>query len=149
MRRTASWLLLSSTLPAATALTPEQEAQVRQIGAELRCPTCTGLPITESGDALSVQMRREVREQVKAGRSQREIDEWMVSRYGRAVLLKPPKQGLNLVLWGMPFLALGAGVVHFWCTLHFRQTRRGPHTATDPYLAQVRQATRPSESGDR
>ena len=132
MRRTASWLLLSSTLPAATALTPEQEAQVRQIGAELRCPTCTGLPITESGDALSVQMRREVREQVKAGRSQREIDEWMVSRYGRAVLLKPPKQGLNLVLWGMPFLALGAGVVHFWCTLHFRQTRRGPHTATDP-----------------
>ncbi|MFN4253306.1 cytochrome c-type biogenesis protein CcmH, partial [Deinococcus sp.] len=64
------------------------------MGAGLRCPTCTGLPITESGDALSVQMRREVREQVKAGQTERDIYALMATRYGNAALLKPPKQGL-------------------------------------------------------
>lgn len=127
--------LISVMLPVAAALTLEQEAKVRQIGAGLRCPTCTGLPITESGDALSVQMRREVREQVKAGQTERDIYALMATRYGNAALLKPPKQGLNLVLWGIPLLALWAGTVHFWRTFRFQQTGRRPGKATDPYRA--------------
>jgi len=114
----------------------------------LRCPTCTGLPITESGDALSIQMRREVRDQVKASQSERDIYGLMVARYGSATLLKPPKQGLNLVVWATPLLALGAGAVHFWRTFRFQQTRREPGTATDPYLAQVRQEAGSRKSGD-
>ncbi|MCD0159836.1 cytochrome c-type biogenesis protein CcmH [Deinococcus sp. 14RED07] len=135
-------------MPVATALTPAQDAQARQIGGNLRCPTCTGLPITESGDALSIQMRREVRDQVKASQSERDIYGLMVARYGSATLLKPPKQGLNLVVWATPLLALGAGAVHFWRTFRFQQTRREPGTATDPYLAQVRQEAGSRKSGD-
>ncbi|WP_051935623.1 cytochrome c-type biogenesis protein [Deinococcus sp. YIM 77859] len=136
-------LLLSASL----ALTPEQEARTERLGRNLRCPICTGLPITESTNDLSAQMLREVREQVAAGRSDREIYDYFAARYGNLVLLDPPKEGSNLLLWGAPIVALAAGGAVLWRFLRCRRPAgaAAPYVTEepfDPYLAEVQRQTR-------
>lgn len=152
MNRTLRFLVLTALLSgAALGLTPEQQARVQHVGSNLRCPICTGVPITESPNDISREMLRGVREQVAAGKSDREIYAYFAARYGNFVLLDPPKEGSNLLLWGAPLLALGAGGAVLWRVLR----RRGgaaeaapatgpdpfPHEAHDPYLEQVRRET--------
>ncbi|WP_156103441.1 cytochrome c-type biogenesis protein [Deinococcus sp. YIM 77859] len=143
---TALCLLLSASL----ALSPAQEARAEQLGRNLRCPICTGVPITESTNDISREMLREVREQVAAGRSDREIYAYFAARYGNFVLLDPPKEGSNLVLWGAPVVALVAGGAVLWRVLRRRpaagQAAPAALPATeepfDPYLAEVQRKTR-------
>ena len=152
MSRTLRFLVLTALLSgAALGLTPEQQARVQHVGSNLRCPICTGVPITESPNDISREMLRGVREQVAAGKSDREIYAYFAARYGNFVLLDPPKEGSNLLLWGAPLLALGAGGAVLWSVLR----RRGgaaeaapatgpdpfPQEAHDPYLEQVRRET--------
>ncbi|EYB66330.1 MULTISPECIES: cytochrome c-type biogenesis protein [Deinococcus] len=137
-------------LSAALALTPEQEARTERLGNNLRCPICTGLPITESTNDLSVQMLREVRQQVAAGRGDREIYAYFAARYGNFVLLDPPKEGSNLLLWGAPLAALAVGGAVLGRFLHRRHPAdeaAPPVTEEpfDPYLAEVQRKTRPDD----
>jgi len=151
LKRAVLAVLVSAALSVALSLTPAEDARAYQIGLNLRCPVCTGLPITESGNDLSVQMLREVREQVQAGRSDRQIYDFFAARYGNVVLLKPPRQGLNLLLWGTPLLALLAGGGLLWRTLSRRPDRQRVHPlpdGADAYLTQVRRETRSNQSGD-
>jgi cytochrome c-type biogenesis protein CcmH len=142
-------LTLTSAALAAAPLTPQQEAQARQIAVNIRCPICTGLPITESTNAISFEMLRIVREQVAAGRSAREVYAYFGDRYGNFVLLDPPKEGSNLLLWGAPLAALGGGGAVLWLVLRRRQGAAAPaaqaeQTADEPFdsfLAQVRRDT--------
>ncbi|MBZ9715698.1 cytochrome c-type biogenesis protein [Deinococcus multiflagellatus] len=142
-------LLLSGAL----AITPAQKARANALGNNLRCPICTGLPITESTNDLSVQMLREVRKQIAAGHSNREIYAYFTARYGNFVLLDPPKEGRNLLLWGTPPAALAAGGAVLWKVLRRRRqaNESTPAAATpnsdepfDSFLAKVRRETRPS-----
>ncbi|ACO45696.1 cytochrome c-type biogenesis protein [Deinococcus deserti] len=149
VRRLAVPAFLLLTLAAATppALSPAQEARAERLGTNLRCPICTGVPITESTNDISREMLREVREQVAAGRSDRDVYEYFVARYGNFVLLDPPKEGAGVLLWGAPLLALGAGGAVLWRVLR----RRTPATMAappmtepepfDPFLAQVQRDT--------
>lgn len=134
-------------LSAALALTPAQEARAHRLGTNLRCPICQGVPITESPNDISREMLREVRQQVVAGRSDREVYAYFAARYGNRVLLDPPKEGSNLVLWGAPLVALAAGGAVL------RRFLRGGRAAApgggeepfDPYLAEVQRRARPEE----
>ncbi len=93
-----------------TVLTPEQRAD--QIGKQLRCPVCRGVPIAESPAALAQEMMGIVREQVAQGKSDEEILKYFEERYGEWVLLEPKSEGLNWLLWVLPFLLLvGGGAV--------------------------------------
>ncbi|MBB5232783.1 cytochrome c-type biogenesis protein [Deinococcus budaensis] len=139
------------------ALTPAQESRAERLGDNLRCPICTGVPITESTNDISREMLRDVREQVAAGRSDREVYAYFAARYGNFVLLDPPKEGAGVLLWGAPVLALAAGGA-----LLLRFLRRGrveageaaPVTAPalddpfDPYLAEVQRRTRRDAPGE-
>lgn len=94
-------------------------------------------------------MLRDVREQVVAGRSDREVYAYFAARYGNFVLLDPPKEGSNLLLWGAPLLALAGGGAALWGFLRRRSvTQAAPVTEPvadegfDPFLAQVRRETR-------
>ncbi len=137
---------LGASALAAAPLTPQQEAQVRQIAVNIRCPICTGVPITESTNDISREMLRDVREQVAAGRSARDVYAYFSARYGNFVLLDPPKEGSNLLLWGAPLAALGGGGAVLWLFLRRRQNAAAPAPLTeaaadepfDPFLAQVR-----------
>jgi cytochrome c-type biogenesis protein CcmH len=116
-------LLLALTLlaapPASAAIGPDEvledpaaEARARAITAELRCVVCQGQAIDESNAEIARDLRMIVREQVVAGRSDREIFDFLVERYGEFVLYRPPFNARNAALWlaGPVFLVVGAGI---------------------------------------
>jgi cytochrome c-type biogenesis protein CcmH len=91
---------------------PALEAQVKRIGDELRCLVCQNQTISDSHAGLAIDLKNQIREQLKAGRGEREIMAFMVQRYGDFVLYRPPLKATTWLLWAGPFalLALGAGV---------------------------------------
>ncbi|HEX7051040.1 MAG TPA: cytochrome c-type biogenesis protein CcmH [Longimicrobiales bacterium] len=99
----AAWARQSA--PADSAL----EARVREVAAGLRCPVCQGLSILDSPTELAQEMRAVVREQLAEGRTPAEVKEYFVSKYGEWILLEPTPEGLNLVVYLLPWLTVAAG----------------------------------------
>jgi cytochrome c-type biogenesis protein CcmH len=99
-------------LPAALAAqSPDLDEQTRAIASELRCPVCQNNSVADSPSELAQQMRALIQEQLKEGKSPAEIRAFFVSKYGDWVLLAPPARGLGLLLWLLPFVALGGGIL--------------------------------------
>lgn len=77
---------------------------------ELRCPLCQNNTVADSPGGISADLRREVREQIAAGKSDAEILEFMTARYGDFILYKPPVKATTLLLWGAPVILLVIGI---------------------------------------
>ena len=90
------------------AADPALEARVQHIATDLRCLVCQNETIAASHADLAVDLRRQIREQLQAGRSEREILDYMVARYGDFVLYKPPFKATTWLLWAGPFVLLVA-----------------------------------------
>ena len=92
---------------------PSQEARARALFQEIRCVVCQNETIDASEADLAGDLRRVVREQVAAGRSDGEIRDFMVARYGEFVLFRPKASPANALLWAGPFLLLlgGGGLI--------------------------------------
>jgi cytochrome c-type biogenesis protein CcmH len=90
---------------------PAQEARAREIFREVRCLVCQNESIDDSEAALAGDLRSVVRDQVKQGRSDKQIRAFLVERYGEFVLLKPPFSPGNALLWATPGIALILGGV--------------------------------------
>ncbi|WP_337172547.1 cytochrome c-type biogenesis protein [Gemmatimonas aurantiaca] len=90
------------------------DRRVRGVAQRLRCPVCQGESIQESPAELAVQMKGVVREQLAEGKSEREVMDYFLAKYGDWILLEPRAEGLNLVVYWVPviFLAIG-GVTLF------------------------------------
>jgi cytochrome c-type biogenesis protein CcmH len=105
-------LLLASIvhrLEAAPA--PDLEDRTRAISAELRCVVCQNLSVADSPSEMAQQMRAIVRDQLEAGKSPEQIKEFFVSKYGEWVLLKPKTTGFSALLWILPYVVLGFGII--------------------------------------
>lgn len=91
---------------------PEQEARARGLDNEIRCVQCQSESLASSNAIWARDARRAIREQVAAGRSNAQIKDWFVARYGEFVLMDPPKSGWNLALWlaGPALLLLGLAI---------------------------------------
>ena len=94
---------------AGTFSDPATEARARNLQRQLRCLVCQGESIDESGSDFSADMRRLVREQIAAGKSDAQIEDFLVARYGDFILMKPPVQPDTWLLWLAPFAVLAAG----------------------------------------
>jgi cytochrome c-type biogenesis protein CcmH len=94
---------------------PAQQARYEQIIHRLRCLQCRSESIADSSVTLAADLRRQVREMMAAGKSDQEIFQHMVDRYGDYVLYKPPLVARTLLLWGAPILLLlgGAAIAAF------------------------------------
>jgi cytochrome c-type biogenesis protein CcmH len=110
-------LLTSLALPA-FAVTPDEilkdpalEGRARQISQGLRCMVCQNQSIDDSDAPLAHDLRVLVRQRLEAGDSDKQVLEFIVSRYGDFVLLKPPVKFDTLLLWGLPPAALIAGII--------------------------------------
>ncbi len=88
---------------------PGQEARARALFREVRCLVCQNESIDDSTAPLAGDLRKVVREQIAAGRTDQEIRDFLVARYGEFALLKPAVSGPNAVLWGAPLLVLLMG----------------------------------------
>lgn len=107
---------------------PTQEARARTIFREVRCLVCQNESIDDSEAELAADLRRLVREQVAAGRSDAEVRAYLVQRYGQFVLLKPSGDAANLPLWLAPLAVVvlgGGGLLALW-------RRRREDRALDP-----------------
>lgn len=97
----------ASEMLADTAL----ESRARALSSEFRCLVCQNESIDESNAPLAHDLRMLIREQVSAGRSDAEIRDFLVARYGEFVLLRPRFDGQTLILWLGPFLILAGGAI--------------------------------------
>jgi cytochrome c-type biogenesis protein CcmH len=102
---------------------PVQEKRAVQLGEELRCLVCQNQTIAESNAELAVDLRRQIREQLGQGKSDREIIDFMVQRYGDFVLYRPPFKTTTLMLWLGPLLLLLVGVGILVRNLRGRRTQ--------------------------
>ncbi len=129
------------------------------IGKGLRCPVCQGMPIAESPSEMAQAMMVRVREMLAEGKSPDEVRQYFVERYGEWVLLEPTREGVNVLVWVLPPIAL---VVGLGLALVAVRRLRGASTPTstststtttmstgpgaeDPYLAAVRRAVEEGE----
>src|SRR5207249_8085756 len=90
---------------------PVAAARAVRLASELRCLVCQNQSIADSNAGLAVDLRRQIREQITAGRSDAEIVDYMVARYGDFVLYRPPFKATTLLLWLGPALLVAAGCV--------------------------------------
>ncbi len=88
---------------------PQLEARARTISKDLRCMVCQNQSIDDSDATLARDLRILVRERLVAGDTNDEVIDFVVSRYGEFVLLKPQFSAQNLLLWGAPVLLLLIG----------------------------------------
>ncbi|MEW9806790.1 cytochrome c-type biogenesis protein [Mesorhizobium marinum] len=120
MRRTAATVGLvlalaflpgraGAVLPGEALSDPALEARARTLSAELRCMVCQNQSIDLSDAELAHDLRVLVRERLMAGDSDSEVLDYVVSRYGEFVLLKPSFSLRNAILWSTPILLLAAG----------------------------------------
>lgn len=103
------FILFASAASAAVIDETDIDVKTREIAKTLRCTVCQTENIWESGAPLAQQMREVVQERVKQGQSADEIRAYFLSRYGDYILMEPPKQGVNWLVWVGPFLLLVIG----------------------------------------
>ena len=126
---TALWLVCAALISPAHAIQPDEvladpamEARAREIGRELRCLVCQNQSIDDSDADLARDLRVMVRERLKAGDSDRQVVDYIVSRYGDFVLLRPPVKPETWALWFGPLVIGGLGLVAL--VLYFRRRAR-------------------------
>ena len=126
------WLLLLLLAPIAHAgidvwqfSNPQDEALYNRLTHELRCTVCQNENIAASNADLAGDLRRKTYQMVTAGKSEKEILDYMVARYGDFVLYRPPFDLETSVLWLGPFILLAIGLVML-LRLVRRQSRNAP-----------------------
>jgi cytochrome c-type biogenesis protein CcmH len=115
------------------------EKRLVAITQELRCLVCQNESIADSQADLANDLRDEVREMIRAGKSDKEIIDFMVARYGDFVRYRPPVKPTTWLLWGGPFLLLVGGVGALVLFLR-RRGRAGSALTAELTAAQRREA---------
>lgn len=110
MRSLAALLLLA----ASTVSADDLDTHVERLAQELRCVVCQSQSVAESNAPLAVDMKRQLREGLAAGRSEDELKAELVQRYGEQVLYRPALHTGTLPLWFGPLALLAVGGVVYW-----------------------------------
>ncbi|WP_045727786.1 cytochrome c-type biogenesis protein [Xanthomonas sp. GPE 39] len=109
-----------------------EEARFHALTAELRCVQCQNQSLADSHAQIAMDLRREVLELMQQGRSDAQIKQFLVARYGEFVLYRPRLEARTWLLWFGPLALLGAGAL----LLVRLVRRRAPTTDTNPLLDQ-------------
>ena len=87
------------------------DARVAQLAGQLRCPVCHGETVAQSQSSVSVEIRAEIRADLQKGESQGQIFSSLVASYGQSILEKPQANGISVVVWVLPVVAVLLGAV--------------------------------------
>src|SRR4029450_10587227 len=93
---------------------PDLDARLKKLEDELRCLVCQNQSLADSSAPLAEDLRREVRALAVSGKSDEEIKQFLVARYGDFVLYNPPVKSTTWLLWFGPFVLLTGGAVVWW-----------------------------------
>jgi cytochrome c-type biogenesis protein CcmH len=106
---------------------PALEARVQALSEELRCLVCQNQNLADSHAELAIDLKNKVREMLQAGRSEKEVIDYMVRRYGDFVLYRPPVKATTWLLWGGPFVLFVAALGFLFVKLRQRsRTTQAP-----------------------
>ena len=141
LRRLSLLMLLVLALPAMAVIETYQfdtELQRQRYNAfieELRCPKCQNQNLSGSDSAIAQDLRRQIHQMIMAGKSQIEITQYMVDRYGDFVLYRPRFNAATAVLWLGPvvLLVLGLGI---WAMLSRRRKSAVPENGDGDVLSE-------------
>jgi cytochrome c-type biogenesis protein CcmH len=135
------WLPLAAVAQIAQPTDADPVANKRAVALaeQLRCLVCQNQSIAESNAELAVDLRRQIREQIAQGRSDSEINAFMVARYGDFILYQPPVKVATLLLWFGPIVLLLIGSFALIKYVRDRRTRieAMPLSADEQRQAQV------------
>lgn len=115
---------------------PEEEQRYKNLIEELRCLVCQNQNLADSDADLAKDLRRETYEMVREGKSEPEVIDFMVDRYGDFVLYRPPVKATTLLLWLAPALLVAAGLA----VLVIQIRKRKAEVHTDEALSAEEQA---------
>ena len=118
-----------SAAPAPAKGTVSEET-VHDVAAQLRCVVCQSLSVADSPSEIAHEMKDIIRERLAAGETPEQVRAYFVEKYGTWILLAPPRQGFNLLVWVVPFAGIGLGLVVIFVVL--RRWSRRPAAAAAP-----------------
>ena len=122
MRRAAPWIVLGIAVVVAAVFliarsspSDAPDARARRLEHELACPVCTGEALAESNAPEARAMKAEIPELIDDGLSDDEVKQHYVDIWGERILLNPESDGIGLIAWGLPVIAivLGAAGIAF------------------------------------
>ena len=130
----------------------QTEQRIRHLSEKLRCLVCQNQTLADSNAELAQDLRQQLREQVAAGRSDDQILDYLVQRYGDFVLYEPPFKAITVLLWVGPFVLLAAAALVLVVIL--RRRRRAPDAPPpgpdhDPQVDPVLGPGAPAQEHDR
>jgi cytochrome c-type biogenesis protein CcmH len=121
------------TLESFTFATPQEQEHFRELIGQLRCLVCQNETLADSDADLAHDLRQEVYEMMKSGKSDQEVIDFLVKRYGDFVLYKPPVKPSTYIIWYGPFVLLGIAAL-----LLMRAVGRQRHVEEPPISEQDR-----------
>ncbi len=101
---------------------PEMQARYERLISEVRCVTCQNQTIKDSNAFIAADLRREIRRLMGEGKTDAEITDFLVTRYGDFVLYRPRFSGKTMVLWVAPFLLVLFGGFAIFRVVRHRMT---------------------------
>lgn len=104
------------------------DRRLKRLALELRCLVCQNQTLADSDAPLAEDLRAEIRTMMVRGRSDEEILDFLVSRYGDFVLYRPPLKATTVLLWVGPFLFLAGGGAALWVAIRRRQAPQDQDT---------------------
>ncbi|MGE5089162.1 MAG: cytochrome c-type biogenesis protein [Candidatus Levyibacteriota bacterium] len=107
------------------------DTRLKKLESELRCLVCQNQTLADSNADLAADLRKEVRELAMSGKTDDEIKQYLVARYGDFVLYKPPVKPTTWLLWFGPFAMLGIGAAVWWGVMR-RRRQEGGGAASGP-----------------
>lgn len=112
---------------------PEIEARMLKLAADMRCLVCQNQSLADSHSDFAADLRQEMREMMKQGKTDEEIVDFMVARFGDFVLFRPPMKSTTVLLWFGPFILLLLGGTVLIISLKRRRQRivEAPLSAPD------------------
>lgn len=119
------------------------------VASELRCLVCQNQTLADSNAPLAVDLRGQIREQMKKGASERDIVDYMVARYGDFVLYRPPFKARTVLLWAGPFLLMLIGLAVLYRRLTRRRTEPDPGLSQQDHLRAESLLRDPGDAGPR
>lgn len=137
-----------------TAVVPEiSDDEVNKVAKDLYCPVCENIPLDVCGTQACADWRELIRTKLAEGQDEQQIFDYFARQYGSGVLAKPPREGLSLILWLFPIVAVALGLIFFGRYMQgLRVENSGPpadtavakQAAPDDYAARVEQELRQS-----
>jgi cytochrome c-type biogenesis protein CcmH len=118
---------------------PKLEARLVDISQELRCLVCQNESLASSHAELADDLRQEVRELLRSGKSDQEVKDFLVSRYGDFVLYRPEVKPLTWVLWFGPFVLLVMAAIFLGMYLRQRRALAAPDVLSDEARERAKQ----------